>query len=165
MQSRKLSPSELMLSIGPDKPMMFFLFLCEHLWEPAGANFAVFQCCYHCFQYALKPIFIFLNSSLVVIQRFMWMSWLRCLSFCDVTAVHSCPEHGLSMGALFSAQRNSITPLLHVHFHIRHQFFKLPLCCHLSYGNKMKWNIDRKLHPLLPYHQHLLLMSWVNTIK
>jgi hypothetical protein len=26
------------------------MFLCEHSWDPPGANFAIFQCCIHCFQ-------------------------------------------------------------------------------------------------------------------
>lgn len=30
--------------------MMLFLFLCEHLWDPPGTNFAMFQNCHHFFQ-------------------------------------------------------------------------------------------------------------------
>jgi hypothetical protein len=30
--------------------MMFFMFLCEHSWDPLGANFAIFQHCHHRFQ-------------------------------------------------------------------------------------------------------------------
>ena len=30
---------------------MLFLFLCEHLWDPAGTTTAVFQHCHHCFQH------------------------------------------------------------------------------------------------------------------
>lgn len=29
---------------------MFFLFLCEHWWNPPGTNFVIFQCCHHNFQ-------------------------------------------------------------------------------------------------------------------
>jgi len=29
------------------------------------------------------------------------------------------------------------TPLLHPHFHVRRHCIRLPLCCHLSHGNKM----------------------------
>ena len=29
------------------------------------------------------------------------------------------------------------TPLFHMHFHVRHHFLRLPLCCHLLYGNNM----------------------------
>ena len=29
------------------------------------------------------------------------------------------------------------TPLLHTHFHVRRHFVRLPLCCHLSHGNKI----------------------------
>ena len=38
-------------SIGPDKLAtegVFFTFLCQHSWNQPGANFAIFQCCYHC---------------------------------------------------------------------------------------------------------------------
>jgi hypothetical protein len=28
------------------------------------------------------------------------------------------------------------TPLLHTHFHVGCHFARLPLCCHLSHGNK-----------------------------
>jgi len=30
--------------------MLFFMFLCDHSWDPPGANFAIFQCCHHHFQ-------------------------------------------------------------------------------------------------------------------
>ena len=29
---------------------VFFMFLCEHTWDPPGANFAIFQHCHHRFQ-------------------------------------------------------------------------------------------------------------------
>lgn len=44
------------------------------------------------------------------------------------------------------------------------QFVSLPFCCCLSHGNRMNWNIVRKVHLLLPYH-HLPLMSCSNIIK
>ena len=37
--------------------------------------------------------------------------------------------------------------LLHTHFLVRHHSVRLPLCCHLSHGNKMKCNIDGKVQP------------------
>ena len=47
----------------------------------------------------LKAIFI--NSSLVIIiYWFVWMSRLRCSSFCVVTAVHGHLKHGLSFTSL-----------------------------------------------------------------
>ena len=49
----------------------------------------------------------------------------------------------MPMGAIFSAWRNSIPPLLHTHFHVRRNFVRLSLCCHLSHGNKILWNIGR----------------------
>ena len=30
--------------------MVFFLFLCGHVWDPPGTEFGVFQCCHHRFQ-------------------------------------------------------------------------------------------------------------------
>ena len=35
-------------SIGPDKLAysVFFMFLCEHSWDPPGANFVIFQRCH-----------------------------------------------------------------------------------------------------------------------
>ena len=30
--------------------MVLFMFMCEHLWDPPGVNFAIFQCCHHRFQ-------------------------------------------------------------------------------------------------------------------
>ena len=143
----------------------------------------------------LKLIFSFIHSSLVVICWFTWMSWSRCSSFCGVTAVCGCPEHGLSFTSLLPMQKCttlcltvltstgwsqvpmnvskcnfvhmeqfSDTSLLHMHFHIRHHFFRLPLCCHLSYSNKVQQNIGGKVQSLLPYHQHPSLM-WANIMQ
>ena len=44
-------------------------------------------------------------------------------------------------------------------------FIRLPLCCHLSHSNRMYQNMGRKVQPLLPYHHHLPVMLWANTIK
>ena len=45
----------------------------------------------------------------------------------------------------FHMEEFSATPLLHLHFHIRYRSVRVPLCCHLSHGNKMQWNIGRKV--------------------
>ena len=37
----------------------------------------------------------------------------------------------------FCMEEFSDTPLLHQHFHVRHHFIRLPLCCHLSNGNNV----------------------------
>jgi len=37
----------------------------------------------------------------------------------------------------FCMEEFNYTPLLHTHFHIRRHFVRLPLCCHLSQGNKI----------------------------
>ena len=31
--------------------IVIFLFLCEHLWDPPGRNFEIYQHCHHCFQH------------------------------------------------------------------------------------------------------------------
>ena len=65
----------------------------------------------------------------------------------------------------FCMEEFSSTPLLHPHFHVRRNFVRLSLCCHLSHGNKIWWNTGGKVQPLLPYHQYPPLMVWTNTIK
>ena len=37
----------------------------------------------------------------------------------------------------FHMEEFNYTPLLHTHFHVRRHFVRLPLCCHLSQGNKI----------------------------
>ena len=59
----------------------------------------------------------------------------------------------------------SDTPLLHTHFHVRCHSVRPSFCCHLSHRNKIKWDIGRKVQPLLPYHQHPSLVLWANIIK
>ena len=54
------------------------------------------------------------------------------------------------------------TLLLHPHFYGRHHSVTLPLCCHVSQGNRMERNIGGKVQPLLPYHHHSPLTSWAN---
>lgn len=66
---------------------------------------------------------------------------------------------------IFCTEEFSGTTLLHTHFHIRHHFVGVPLCCRLSYGNKMEQNVGVKVQPLLLYHQHPPLISWANVIR
>jgi len=65
----------------------------------------------------------------------------------------------------FHMEKFSGISLLHMHFHVRHHFFRLPLCCHLSHNIKMQWDIGGKVHLLLPRHQHLPLMSRANVLE
>jgi len=37
----------------------------------------------------------------------------------------------------FHMEEFNYTSLLQMHFHFRHHFVRLPLCCHLSHGNKI----------------------------
>ena len=63
------------------------LFVCEHLWDPPRANFAIFRCC-SIISNTLQPTLISVHSSLFVIHWFTWMSWWRLSSFwwCDSCA-------------------------------------------------------------------------------
>ena len=57
-----------------------------------------------------------------------------------------------SMNVSFSCTEEfDDTPLLQLHSHVRCHSVSLSLCCHLSHGNKMEWNISGKVQPLLPY--------------
>ena len=62
----------------------------------------------------------------------------------------------------FHMEESNSTPSFHTHFHVRHHFVRLPLCCHLSHGNRMWRNTGGKIQPLLPYHHHLPLMASAN---
>ena len=46
----------------------------------------------------------------------------------------------ISVCHFFCTEEFNVTPLLHTHFHVRCHFIRLPLCCHLSYSNKMLTN-------------------------
>ena len=37
----------------------------------------------------------------------------------------------------FCMDESSHTPLVHTHVHVRRHFARMPLCCHLSHGNKI----------------------------
>ena len=76
-------------------------------------------------------------------------------------------KHSLNVSGchFFHIEEFNSTSLLHMQFHIRCQFIRLPLCWRLSHSNKMQRNTDGKVQPLLPYHQHLPLVLWANIIK
>ena len=63
--------------------------------------------------------------------------------------------------SFFCMEEFNDTPL----FHILHHFVRLFFCCHLSHSNKTQWNTGGEFQSLLPYHQHLPLISWAKTIK
>jgi len=60
----------------------------------------------------------------------------------------------------FHMEEFSDTPLLHMHFHVRCHFVRLPLCCHLSHINKKWLNIGGKVQPLPSHHHHPPLTLW-----
>ena len=47
------------------------------------------------------------HSSMIIIGWFVNMNWSRCSSFHGVTAVHDCPEYGLSSTPLWNAVWNA----------------------------------------------------------
>ena len=65
----------------------------------------------------------------------------------------------------FRMEEFNYTPLLHPHFHVRRHFVRLPLCCHLSHGNKRVTGKGGKVPPLLPCRQHPPPAPWANGRK
>jgi len=63
----------------------------------------------------------------------------------------------------FCLEEFSDTPSLYTHFHVRCYFVRVPLCCHLSHGNKTEQNVGGKVHPPLLHHHHLPLILWANS--
>ena len=43
----------------------------------------------------------------------------------------------ISECSFFCTEEFNYTPLLHVHFHVKCHYVRLPLCCHLLHSNKM----------------------------
>jgi len=70
----------------------------------------------------------------------------------------------MTVGAIISSY--SDTPLLNAFFHLKCHSVKLPLCCHLSHNNEIKWSIGGKVISLLPYHYNQMPpMLWANIIR
>ncbi len=149
---------------------MFFLFLCEHLWDPPDVNFVTFHCCHHHFQSTEADIQLctqILGCNLAIHMRELikalcilwcdscaWLprTWLvfhvavataethhpppQCvLIHCWVSINNQQASMNVSVYHFFHTEEFSDTPLLHLHFHVRCHFVRLPLCCHLSHGN------------------------------
>jgi len=60
--------------------MVFFLFLCKHLWDPSGTNFAIFQHCYRYFQcfedsVQLRTLFSGCNPLICVLKTLNFAMW------------------------------------------------------------------------------------------
>jgi len=148
------------------------MFLCEHLWDPPGATFAVFQCCHHCFhcieayiqlrtQYPSHNLPICMDElveSLFILwcNSCSWPSGMWLVCHVAVASAETChpPPHSANVHCLvsinvqqalmnvmgcnfFHVEEFNYTPLLHTHFSCRRHFVRLPLCCHLSHGNKI----------------------------
>ena len=78
---------------------VFFLFLCEYVWVPLGANFAVFQHCLHYFQCIETDIQFhteFPGSNLLIRwadgDTLHFMVWYLCMSIRNVACL-SCHFH------------------------------------------------------------------------
>ena len=79
----------------------------------------------------------------------------HCLTVLTSTVGVCKPSSSVNRHHYFSTWRNSVSPLLlHTHFHVRHHYVRLPLCCRQSHSNKMSWDVGAKVLPLLPHHQH-----------
>ena len=71
----------------------------------------------------------------------------------------------MSTGAFFFCMEGfSGTSLLYMCFHTRCHFIWLPLCCQLSHGNSMQWNIGKKVQSLMPYQLPPMTL-WANILK
>ena len=64
----------------------FFLFLCKHIWDLAGANSVIFQYCHHFFQ-CIEANIMF-HTQFPVHNLPIYMDELTNTVFCGVTAVH-----------------------------------------------------------------------------
>ena len=93
----------------------------------------------------------------------------HCLTeFTSTVGLHKCTasiDECQWVSFFFCMEEFNSTPLLHMHFHVRCHFVRLPLCCNLSQSNKMQWSNGGKVQPLLSYHQYPLLRLWTNIIK
>ena len=50
---------------------------------------------------------------------------------------HSKASVNISGCHFLRTEESSSSPLLHMHFHVRHHSVRLPLCCHLLHSNNM----------------------------
>ena len=76
-------------------------------------------------QLSLSPLLRFTTHHLTVLISTVWSPQMKQVSV-DVSGYN-----------FFCMVEFSETPLLHSHFHVKHHFVRLPLCCHLSHGNNM----------------------------
>ena len=93
--------------------IVFFLFLCEHSWDPAGANFAIFQCCHHRFEANIQFHTQFLGHSLLIfvdeLIETLFISW------CDSCAWWSEMQLAFRSTAAFAEMHHSPPYCAHIH--------------------------------------------------
>ena len=143
---------------------VLFLFLREHLWDPSGASFVIFQHCHYHFQHTDADIQLHTqfpgHNLLIRVDELIELFFVP-----QVTAVHGCPKYGSSFTSLLPpttslcshpldeshkhsaninechfflhTKKSSSTSLLHLHIHVRHHFVRLPLRGHPSQTNRM----------------------------
>jgi len=143
---------------------VLFLFLREHLWDPSGASFVIFQHCHYHFQHTDADIQLHTqfpgHNLLFRVDELIELFFVP-----QVTAVHGCPKYGSSFTSLLPpttslcshpldeshkhsaninechfflhTKKSSSTSLLHLHIHVRHHFVRLPLRGHPSQTNRM----------------------------
>ena len=78
---------------------VLFLFLREHLWDPPGASFVIFQHCHYHFQHTDADIQLHTqfpgHNLLIRVDELIELFFVP-----QVTAVHGCPKYGSSFTSL-----------------------------------------------------------------
>jgi len=101
---------------------------------------------YYVFQFTsfIEPLFFLLHSILKEKMPGTRKEWLTALYYqeqnlfnCLVFINGQKASINVNRINFFCTEKFSETPLLHLQFHVRHRFARLPLYCHLSHGNKM----------------------------
>ena len=139
--------------------------------------------------YAFSPV---INESLQAALIKICMSvqnvasFSRCCCHCwyAVCTTSLCSQASVNVNGciFFRVQEFSVTALLHLHFHVRCHFIRLPHCCHLSHSSKMLQNIggrfklynttwclatqlDISSHRTVLFHKRLLTFQVINWRK
>ena len=105
-------------------------------------------------------VFSNLYNSVLPEQESLWLSrmWLILTATVITAETHKPLPHYAHRLISINAQQVSMnvnvyyffhmeefrsTALLHMHIHVRHGCVRLSLCCHLSHGNNIEWNVHR----------------------
>jgi len=96
---------------------VLFLFLREHLWDPSGASFVIFQHCHYHFQHTDADIQLHTqfpgHNLLIRVDELIELFFVP-----QVTAVHGCPKYGSSFTSLLPPTTSLCShPLFGLHKH------------------------------------------------